>query len=556
MKKRVFVVMLGVVAVLLMSGCGDKNSHGSQNSDNGYVETVVLKSDAGSDVVINAKGSDKLKLSIPPLGSDANDSKVAIEVTYKNNLPQISISDDINFSSPVTLSFTSESLIDENVTLVYYVEDKKYYVLSSITNHTLTAKLQHFSIYGIDFVPQPSEKLREDIGSRLTAYKQRAENSKIDKFSYDELNDLFVKISVFKGTDDFDGMLNDLAYIIEKSSYNTMQYYKNTQLNYFSGYCPTNILESAMKEIYSVYSWNQTLHDRYGSLLDGEDLSLDMEIEAKQMFEKVLDDSKEEWETNLNPKVMAPKCDAKLHEYIKCTRKYISITEFSIIYFPDSNNPWIATDEIEKEMEKAIDEDAQSSINDGDCKCMLFYQDILNTYFSKSLSSTINQLQDATKQCSDTRCPLLWDVTENVNGWYDWNPDWKASGTATWNNVYIDFYYDKSFFDLSEAQQKACEPYRDSSNVWDTGSEYTTTMVSGDYFDTSAGLGVYKLADDDGKEHVYLGIPPEYRNPFEDIQPKLVKFEQFTTSVDNNGHGTDTYTFTPHVPGFKFSGGH
>lgn len=565
MRHTISVLLIGLT--VLLGGCGGGGGSSAANSStNNPEKRVELSSEKKADVTLNGTGGDTLHLAIPPLGAGTEDVNVTISLAYNGDLPEIVIDRDINFSVPVTLTFTSTHLVEGNTTLVYHAPGKTYYIPSAVVGHTLTATLQHFSKYGFDNLPVPSQRLKEDIDSRLAAMKAKAENAFLDAFNSDELDDLFAKISVYEGSDDFQGMLDDFAGIIEQASLNTLKYYQNNRLEFFSGNCPTDALQKAMDDLVSVYWRNDTLYRKFQHSLMEEDriLSDSMRIDAKLAFEKVLKDSKSAWEL-----LFAPKCDPKLHDYIKCTKKYIAITETAIIFFPDSDTSWIGAD-VEETLRKTIEHDAENALNDGDCDCMLFYKDILNTYFAKDLASTISRLDSATQQCG-TRCPLLWDITETVNGWYDWNPDFKSSGTAHYKDVYIE-QRDDAWVDLPNAQREACAPYQKNKSV-------TASSWSGLYFGEGTpegnqppGIGPFVLLADTAEDemtqenfnnftiqnsnteptpHIYIGIPGP-NNPYEDLYPKLNRFKTFTTSVDTNGHGTITFTFTPHVPGFKY----
>ena len=370
MRHIISIFLIGLT--VLLSGCGGGGGSSPANSSASNPEKQVeLSSAKKADVTLAGTGGDTLRLAIPPLGAGTEDVNVTISLAYNGDLPEIVIDRDINFSAPVTLTFTSTHLVEGNTTLVYHAPGKTYYIPSAVVGHTLTATLRHFSKYGFDNLPTPSERLKEDIDSRLAAMKAKAENSRIDAFSLDDLNDLFVKISVYEDSYDFPEMLNDLSYIIEKASDNTLKYYQKTQLKFFSGMCPTDVLPNAMFELFSVYSFNDMLNQKYGNRLGEGDLAPFLKTDAKLAFEKVLKDSKDAWES-----IPQPQCgDSKLHTYIKCTRQYIDSVEMGIIFFPEASTVGMGSD-IEGEMQIMIDQSAGIALDDGDCDCMLFYKDI------------------------------------------------------------------------------------------------------------------------------------------------------------------------------------
>lgn len=551
------VTTVFMVLVLFLAGCGGGGSNSSKTNNSDRL--VELSSTRGSSVTINGSAGDALTLKIPPLKSGMKELNVTISLAYNGDLPEIVIDRDVNFTAPVTLTFTSSQLVEGNTTLVYRAPDKTYYIPSVIDDHnTLHATLQHFSKYAFDNLPTPSSALHEDIDSRLAALKAKAENSRISELGYDTLNDLFVKISVYENDGDFSVMLNDLSYIIEKASDNTLRYYEKTQLDFFSGMCPTDILSHAMHELSLVYSFNDTLNEKYGFKLGEGDLAPFLAQDAKIAFDKVRKESKKAWQ-----RIPLPRCgNPELHTYIKCTRNYIGTVEMGIIYFPEAATVGMGND-IEGEMQIMIEQDVEIALDDGDCDCMLFYKNILNTYFAKDFASTISRLDSATQQCG-TRCPLLWDITEDINGWYDWNPDFAASGHAEFKNVYIK-QRDDAWVDLPTAQREACAPYKNQSSI-------PASVWSGEYYDNGDGTppefepsslylytpGVDMTQDDfntftigDNSSMPTPQIPflvDDYTEV--DLYPHLNNFQTFTVSATQ--HGTISYTFTPHVPGFKY----
>jgi hypothetical protein len=558
--QNIIMKVLALLA-LLLAGCGGGSSSNEPKA-NSYKDTVELSSSRKSSVTIDGAQGDSLTLEIPSLNSNMKDVNVTVTLSYENDFPEIIIDKDINFSAPVRLVFNSNLFSDTNISLVYNASDgNSYFIPSTIQDGSLTATLQHFSRYSVEHLPEPSDTLAADIRSRLAALKTKAHSARLNELDQNGLNDLFVKISVYRHVDEFQSMLNDFATVLVTASSNTLKHYKNTSLQFFTNQCPTDALENALHELFQVHTFNDKLISTFGTSLDEADYMLadSMRIDSKIAFENVLKDSKNAWELQF-----APKCDPKLFDFIICTKKYINITETAILYFPDMDASWIGA-EIETKLEQTLDQDAHAALNDGDCECMLFYKDILNTYFRQALSSTIQQLDSATKQCG-TRCPLLWDITEDVNGWYDWNPDFATSGHAEFKNVYIE-QRDDAWVELSPAQREACAPYKANRSA-----SIPASLWTGNYFDDGDGtppefdpsslylytpgfeitqedLNTFTIEDSSSMPTPQILFQVDNYTEV-DLYPLLNKFQPFTVSATQ--HGTISYTFTPHSPGFKY----
>ncbi len=529
-------VFLGVI--FLFNSCGGNNGGNNQNVISSYEKNIILTNSSDTNVTIKGKGEDKLVLNIPLLSPNRMDTNVTIKLLYNNHLPEIAINKDINFTTPVELIFRSSNLIDGNTTLVYKASDTTYFVPCIVENHILKAKLWHFSDYGFDTVPAKSDRLREDINSRLTALNTSAQSKRLGEISNDLLGDLYVKMLAYEGSDEFDSMYHSFIDAILDASNNTLEYYKNRDIHYFSGLCPTDEMMNALNELYSVYLYNKDFYDGFRENLSEEDriLTSGMYEDAILVEEKIITNSKVKWEA-----LIRPKCDNKLWNYVKCTQKYIDNVEFAEIVFLNSElYTKNLAEEIQQAFQNNIKSDAQEALNSGDCKCMLLYKNIINVYFKDTLSSLLQALEDATKSCNNTECPLLWDVAYQAIDVYNGSPDITWSGGYEFNNVYIE-QVDDAWVKLSEAQRVACEPYREKYK----GERVKATSYYGDFTsdDQITMEEPYIREDDNGNEYIEV----DGKN----IYQQLNEFQTF--SIEDNRYGTERYTFTPHVYGFAYS---
>ena len=549
--KYIVKLMLFFGIILLLNNCEGKNDGGNvQDVISPYKADVTLTNGSDVNVSIVGKGEDALVLNIPSLAPDINGTAIGVQLVYNDDFPEIIIDKDINFSTPVELVFSSNNLIDGETTLVYKAPQGTYFVPSTVVNHTLRAKLWHFSSYGFDTVPKQSEQLKEDINSRLTALGESSQNKRFGEISQDNLGDLYVKMLAYEGSDAFDGMLHSFIDAVLNASNNTLNYYKNKNINYFNGVCPTDEMMDAMLELSGVYLYNKDIiYDNFKDKLAEEDYILvqGMYEGAFAEAEKILKDSKVKWET-LN----RPKCDNTVYDYVKCTQKYIQDVEFAeIIYLDDKLYSGNLAEDIRKELQDNIKNDAQEAINSGDCKCMLLYKDVINVYFKDTLSSTLQALEDATKSCNNSECPLLWDISYQAIGVYESSPDISWSGGVNFSDVYIE-QVDDAWVKLSQAQRTACEPYRENYK----GAEIEGNSYFGDLTpdDQITMQWQYIRVDDNNRE--YIGSPVCLGGGAgscvnADIYKQLNTFETF--SIEESTQGTVRFTFTPHVYGFKYS---
>jgi len=540
--KKLILGIMAVVIMILLNNCGGGDNR--ENVDKKiYEKYIELKSDKNTTFILKGKENDALTLMIPSLPVGKKDQNISITLRYINNLPSIEIDKDIVFNVPVILTFKSSYIEDENITLIYKANDKNYYVPSLVNNHTLKAKLMHFSKYGFDNLPSKSDRLKEDISSRLSALDNSAQTKRYAELNRDDLNDLYIKIKAYKGAKEYDEMIKSYADSIALASDHTIKYYKNNELKYFSGSCPTNELLKALTELFTVevtakelYTNNEVVRNSAftGGILQAIYLS-----EAKDMAKKVLDKSKEAWD-----KIEVPKCNdkSKLWEYIECSKRYISDLEMTLMFYDDLGVDGIdIAKNVAQEMEDSIVSDAMEALSSKECDCMLVYLDTLNVYFIKTQKNLIEMLRNETKKCG-TRCPLLWDITVVDNGVYDWNPDFAWSGSATWKDVYIDETGD-SWVKLGEKERIACEPYKENY----LGENPKAVSVTGDIEPGVELYWLYVRVDDDGTPYIQLLD----WNIDENIYNQLNNgFQQFT--VSGSEHGTTTYTFTPTVPGYVY----
>jgi len=538
MKKLILGVMV-IVVMALLNNCGGSVGGVGKKIYKKYAE---LKSDKNSTFVLDGKDGDKLTLMIPPLPAGKKDQNVSIALRYINNLPTIEIDKDILFNVPVILTFKSNTIRDGSITLVYKANNRDYYVPSTINNHILKAKLMHFSKYEFDNLPSKSDRLKEDIHSRLSALDNSAQTKRYAELNKDDLNDLYIKIEAYKGDKEYNKMIESYADSIALASHHTIKYYQDNELKYFNGNCPTNELLKALTELATVKDIAKELYSNNEVVRNSEftgDILRDIYLsEAKDMAKKVLNKSKEAWD-----KIEVPKCDnkAKLWEYIECSKKYISDLEMTLIFYDDLGVDGIdISKNVAQEMENSVVSDAMEALTSKECDCMLVYLDTLNVYFIKTQKDLIDMLSNETKTCG-TRCPLLWDITVVYNGVYDDNPNMTWSGSATWEDVYIDETGD-SWVKLGDKERIACEPYINQPTP-------EAVSVTGDVElgKELIGLDRYLSADDDGNPRIHLLD----WNINENIYNQLNNgFQQFT--VSGSHHGTTTYTFTPTVPGYVY----
>jgi len=538
MKKIVFILTM-VFVLVSINNCGGSSGTEVNNVNNKYKKSIELTSDNNTSLTLKGKGSDKLTLAIPPLSVGAKDQNITVVLKYLNDLPLIEIDKDIEFTAPVKLRFISDNIQDGNTTLVYHASDRKFYIPSIVKDHTLEAYLQHFSKYGFDNLPTKSDRLNEDIHSRLSDIETTAENDTLGELRNKELSDLYIKISAYEGDEKYDEMIKSYADIITQAAINTMKHYKDNDLSYFSGLCPTDVLFKAMSELSDVRSSTKEML-KYKSIIDStdEDILNEYYLTAGDLAKSILEKSKNAWS-----KIEIPSCDKKfkLWEYIQCTNKYISNLEFTIIFYDELGID--ATDmakEVKQELEDAIASDAMVALSSKDCTCMFVYLGILDTYFADTQKDLISLLNDETKKCG-TECPLLWDITIDYININDGHPTLIWNGHAEFKDIYIE-QKDDAWVELPDEQRVACEPYRDKYK----GITPKASFVSGDLEEDFEIDWFYIIVDDNGKPHIRL---KDY-NIYADIYEQLNEFQPF--SVSGQVHGTTTYTFTPHVIGFKY----
>lgn len=542
MKKMIFIMIMVFVLVSL-NNCGGSNSNvGNGIVNKQYTKSIKLMGDQNTSIILKGNESDELTLSIPSLPAGEEDQNVTITLKYINDLPFIEIDKDIVFTSPVKLKFSSDNLQDGNTTLVYHASGTDYYVPSVVKDYVLEADLSHFSTYGFDDSPSKSDKLYEDINSRLKALDVEVQAKRFAELSKDQVDDLFMKIQAYEGDSKHDSMIKSYATSIALASHHTIQYFQDNEIKYFDVLCPTGELLKALNELTNIKSMAKELlkyeivknMEVTGSVLHDVYLS-----EAEDIAKSILEKSKKAWD-----KIDTPKCDnkSKLWEYIKCTKKYINDLETSMIFYEDLGVDGIdISEKVNQELEDAIASDAMEALSSKECDCMSVYLDTLNTYFANTQQDLIGILRDATETCG-TSCPLLWDVTVVYNGVYDWNPDFAWSGSATWEDVYI-AQKDDAWVELGEKERIACEPYKEKYK----GVEPEPVSVTGDVEPDMGLQWLYVRVDDGGNPYIQLVD----WNVDQSIYNQLNNgFQQFTVSA--SAHGTTTYTFTPKVRGYTY----
>lgn len=537
--KKIISMAIAIIALISLNNCGSSNT----DNPNTYTKSIKLTEDKNTSLTIDGKDGDKLMLYIPPLPFGKKVQDVTFTLKYINKLPLIEIDKDIEFIMPIKLKFTSNNINDNNISLVYYALDKDYYITSVVKDHTIEANLFHFSSYGFDSIPEVSDKLHEDINSRLHTLDENSANKRYSELDYDQINDLNVKIKAYQDNLEFDDMIASYANSIASAAHNTISYYKNTELTYFSKQCPTNELLKALNELTQIKVIADELL-KYNAVKNNDlaynilrDISLS---EATDMANLILTKSKEMWD-----KIAIPKCDdkSKLWDYIKCTNKYISDLEMSMIYSDDLGTDGIdLSEKTKQELDDAIASDAMEALNSKDCTCMIVYLDTLNTYFANTQKDLIELLTDETNKC-EGRCPLLWDISVTYNNIYDGSPDITWSGHAEFKNVYIE-QKDDAWVALPPKERNACQSYHEN---YKSGELPTASLVTGDLEDGYTMTDyLYVRTNDDGTPYIQL---VDF-NINKDIYNKLNDFSTFT--VSGEGKGTTTYEFIPQVPGYKY----
>lgn len=535
-------ITIMVFALVSLNNCGGSNSNvrnGTVNKQ--YTKSIELMGDQNTSITLKGNESDELKLSIPSLPAGEEDQNVTITLKYINDLPFIEIDKDIVFTSPIKLKFSSDNLQEGNTTLVYHASGTDYYVPSVVKDNVLEADLSHFSTYGFDDSPSKSDKLYEDINSRLKALDLEVQAKRFAQLSKDQVDDLFMKIQAYEGDPKHDSMIKSYATSIALASHHTIQYFQDNEIKYFDALCPTDELLKALNELTNVKSMAKELLEYEvvknmevtGSVLQDIYLS-----EAEDIAKTILEKSKEAWD-----KIDTPKCDnkSKLWKYIKCTKKYISDLETSIIFYEDLGVDGTDLSKIVNQyIQDRIKSDAMDAWTSKDCECMFVYLDTVNTYFADTQKDLIDLLNDETKKCG-TRCPLLWDISVDYNNIYV-NEGTPWSGHAEWIGVYIE-QGDNAWVALPDKERNACQTHHENYK----SESYEATVVTGDLEKPLEMVEVpYLRVDDNGKPYIRF----QDHNIDEDIYAQLNKFQTF--SIHGEGDGTTNYNFIPHAPGYTY----
>jgi len=522
--RKIFNTFLLSLLLVIVSGCGG----GSGETDTHQMKvTKMLEHNSTKVVTIEGRNGERLQLTIPPLSLQQAEMNLTITLKYEGKIPFIITDKELQFTAPVILSFYSPHMVEQNMTLIYKSVEGNIYLPVTITDGTFTANLWHFSIYGFAERPDRGSVL-EDIHSRLTAYKRKAEEEKFEDIGTDVLDDLQLKISLLPESDQ-GVLIADLAYIIEKSIDNSIKYYTATPPCYFQNLCVCDAFEKTMDRLYDAYSYLKGFSEMNKELLYEEDkiLSTTLLDQLLSLARKFKDDSYAAWK-----QIPLPDCGPELDQYVSCSLAYQYQLEVIERFYMFEQIGGQKYQELLSTLESKLTEGANRLLQNptGACDCLKRYEALLMTHFSQNSATVIAALVEASSgECAD-QCPYLWELTFRQNGTVNANECFgtalddtatmTVSGYASFGPVM--FYPDHMQApDMTNKEFTACQPYMDRHTAIEASAQHF--VVDGEESDTMSLELDY--TDHTGVDALLIG--DTYILPYSKFEPQIVKQKDF-----------------------------
>jgi hypothetical protein len=459
--KKVFTMLLWVIPFLLLIGCGG----GGGDAAKAMKVTKSLDHESNKTVTIKGENGDRLEMTIPPLPLRQAEVNLTITLEYRQGIPTIIADKELYFTTPVILSFYVPQMVEQNMTLVYKGEEEDIYLPVTISDGTFTANLWHFSSYGFAQKPD-SDRLLEDIRSRLTSNSAKAEHDRFEDFNADQLDELRFKIEMLPESEQ-KPLIEDIAYIIEKSIDNSVKYYTDNPPCYFDNLCLCDAFDETIDKLYDAHTYLGGFFKNYASILYEEDAILSESLlrQLLSLAQKFKEDSFVAWKT-----IALPECGPELDRYVSCSLTYQRKLEVMERFYMHHGLGGERHKELLALLESRLTEAANTLLSDpnSSCDCLKRYRALMIKYFSQSSAALIVDLTVATTDVCSDQCPYLWEITVQQNGTLDAEECFgiqvggtiTVSGYATFGPVMLYPDY-TSAPDMTNEEFAACQPYMD-----------------------------------------------------------------------------------------------